>query len=195
MQLTIRRVALGLVLIFGGALPSAAQSISAGYQFQRLGGENGLNMPAGFNVDAAIPFGSDNLSVVGQVDWSRRTESGIAGVPIEGSTTLTSFGGGIRWGRADAGGATPFVQGLIGVMRNKESCKIADVELCGDVSGSNLLMQLGAGVSVPMSDRLSFVGQADYRRIAAESVDIEGFEIEGGGTNAFRIVAGIRFSL
>jgi hypothetical protein len=56
-------------------MPAAAQDVTLAYQFQRVLNDDGLNLPMGFNVDVAVPFGTGNLSVLGQFDWSRKSES------------------------------------------------------------------------------------------------------------------------
>lgn len=186
MKRSICGVMLGFVLVALSGTASA-QSVSFGYQYQRIGGEDGLNMPLGFNVDASVPFGAGNVSVIGQFDWSRKSVEGIVEgiLDAEGSTTLSVFGGGIRWTAPGNGGARPFLQALLGVLHNSESCTFEGVELCESFTGNNLLLQLGGGVAVPMSDRVSLVGQADYRRAF----------VEEAGTNLFRFVAGIRIGM
>jgi hypothetical protein len=74
---------------------------------------------------------------------------------------------------------------LLGVVRNTETCEFAGVNLCEGFSGTNPLVQFGGGVAVPINDKTSFVGQADYRRIFTE----------GEGTNTIRFVAGVRIRL
>ncbi len=111
MKIATRILLLGAVLTVGMAVPAAAQDVSVGYQFQRITDEPGLNLPAGFNVDASFPLGISGLRAMGQVDWSRKSESErIGGTTVEGSTTLTAYGGGVRWGGVASGRAAPFVQ-------------------------------------------------------------------------------------
>ena len=82
MKIATRIVFLGAVLTVGMAVPAAAQDVSVGYQFQRLTNGNGLNLPAGFNVDASFPLGISGLRAMGQVDWSRKSSRrGLAGRP------------------------------------------------------------------------------------------------------------------
>ena len=191
MNMSIRAVLLGAVLAVGAAMPAAAQDVSLGYQFQRLsGGGESENLPMGFNVDASGPFGSGNLSVVGQFDWSRKTASdSSAGVNSSGSVTVSLFGGGVRWSSMSNPKATSFVQGLIGVARSKFSlsCEVAGVNFCAgfDESTTDMAIQIGGGVAVPLNAKASVVGQVDFRRLFTE----------GEGTNSIRFVGGVRIKL
>jgi hypothetical protein len=184
MTISMKTMVLAVVLAFGAAMPLAAQELTLAYQFQRISVDEGLNMPMGFNVDAAVPFGTGNMSVFGQFDWSRKSESDEE-LDISGSTTLSTFGGGIRWSAMTTSQATPFLDVLFGVVRNTEKCEIGGVDFCEGDSGTNALLQFGGGVAVPINAECSFVGQADYRRIFTE----------GAGTNTFRFVAGVRIRL
>src|SRR5690348_4582138 len=66
------------VVVAASAVPAAAQNVSFGYQYQHLssGGDDGLNMPGGFNVDVGVPVGS-GVSIIGQFDWSRKSEAEV----------------------------------------------------------------------------------------------------------------------
>jgi len=174
---------LAAVLALGAAIPAAAQDVTLGYQFQRILNDDGLNLPLGFNIDVSAPIGTGNLSVLGQFDWSRKSESeSLEGVEISGSTTLATFGGGIRWSGTTGSQATPFLDVLVGAARNTETCEVAGVNLCEGFSGTNALVQFGGGVAVPLNEDCDIVGQADYRRIFTE----------GEGTNSIRFVGGVR---
>ena len=169
MKISIRTVVLGAVLAVGAALPVAAQDVSFGYQFQRISccGHSD-NFPMGFNADASFPIGGGALSGMGQFDWSRTSDGGV-------TETIMGFGGGVRWSRLSNPKATPFVQ--IGVGAGRDSFE--------DVSETDLGVQVGGGVAVPINDTISAVGQADYRRVFKED----------GGTNSIRFVGGIRITL
>ena len=187
--MTYRLIASAAILsLVGLAAPAAAQNkadVDIGYQFQRLSFEgDSLNLPAGFNVDVAGKI-LRNLSLVGQVDWSRRSVSESAfGITAKGSVNLTTFGGGIRWSSTANPNITPFVQGLVGASHGSVSASIAGEELFSE-SGTNAMVQVGGGVAFPSAKRVGAVAQFDYRRI---------FE-EGGGGNAIRFVFGIRIKV
>lgn len=172
-------VFLGLVM---AATPASAQDVSFGYQFQRLFGDGeGVNFPLGFNVDASGPIGSD-LSVVGQFDWSRKSESGsVLGTSFDASANVSTFGGGIRWNRNVVGPA-PFVHVLAGAAHFSGSGSVAGVNVI-DESGTDFMMQFGGGIFMKLGEGWGVVGQGDYRRI---------FSDEGG--NSFRIVGGLRLT-
>ena len=166
------------------ATPAAAQELSLGYQMQRFSSEgDSLNAPFGVNVSLAGP-GSGAMSVVGQVDWSRRQESqAVLGTSIDATATFAAFAGGLRWSGRGSQSATPFFDALFGVMRTSGSAHIAG-EKIGSASETDPMLQLGGGVSVPIAGALGAFGQFDYRRIFADGV----------GVNAVRFVAGIRLS-
>ena len=185
MKIATRIVLLGALSTVGMAVPVAAQDVSFGYQFQRITDDPGLNLPAGFNVDASFPLGSGGLRALGQVDWSRKSESGrVLGTSYDAASTLTAYGGGVRWATT-GGGASPFAQVVIGAMRSSFTCSVASFDICGDSSSTDLMMQIGGGVAVSLSSTVAIVGQFDYRRIF--------FEGEAG--NTVRFVGGIRLGV
>ena len=197
MSSLVRR--LGVVVVFGAitmaAVPAMAQEISIGYQWQNvLIGEDeelGLdccNAPFGINFDAAFPI-TPAIDVVGQLDWSRWSDSEIIfGTGVDFSASFTTFGGGIRWSQRGNPSATPFVHALLGAVHTSFACEVASID-CDDVIGEDLsstdfMMQFGGGVVIPVGG-VGVVGQFDYRR----------FFYEDEGKNSIRFVAGIRVRL
>lgn len=194
----MRRLSLWvLILLFGATAPAIAQDarpdVTVGYQFQRLsasgsedvGGDVSESFPLGFMADVAVPV-MGNLSVVGQLDWSRKTESETAyDMDFETTMGLTTFGGGIRWSSKTNPSMTPFVQALAGIAHSSASVTL-DGEALEDIpSENNFMFQIGGGVAVPLNDTFSGVAQIDYRRIFTADA----------GTNSIRIVGGIRVKL
>jgi hypothetical protein len=170
------------------ARPASAQDVTVGYQYQHLsGGGDGINYPAGFGVDASFPV-AGNLSVVGQFDWSRKSESAsYLGTSVEASSKISTFGGGIRWNGTGAS-AKPFVQGLIGAMKASADCTVAGIscsDLVGgvDTSSTNMMIELGGGVTFPLSGKVGGVAQVDYRRVFGDGSDV----------NSVRFLVGARF--
>ena len=188
MKISIGSVGFIMVLVVVGAVrPVVAQDLSVGYQFQRLSAAgDSLNLPAGFDVDISAPILGD-VRVVGQFDWSRRTESKvILGTTLEGTSTFSTFGGGVRWTSHANPSATPFIQLVVGATRESDKGKIAGVSFSGaDFSATDTMMQFGGGVAVPLNKRVSAVGQFDYRRIFTKNPR----------TNSIRFVGIIRFVL
>jgi hypothetical protein len=184
-KISIGSVALITLFAVGAVGPVFAQDLSVGYQFQRLfAAGDSLNLPAGFNVDISAPiFG--NLSVVGQFDHSRKIESKvILGTTLEGTSTFSTFGGGVRWTSRANPSATPFIQLVVGATRESDSGKIAGVSFSGaDFSATDAMVQVGGGIAEPLSRRLSAIGQFDYRRIFTKDP----------GTNSIRLVGSLRF--
>jgi len=108
--------------------------VSFGYQFQHLSnGDDGFNMPVGLNIDAALPVGS-RLSIVGQFDWSRKSESEtLAGTSVEATLSATTYGGGVRWtGRAPS--VAPYIDVLFGATHFSGNGNIAGVEVLNESS-------------------------------------------------------------
>jgi hypothetical protein len=178
----VRTLACLSVAALISAVPASAQNVSFGYQFQHLSnGGDGFNMPLGLNVDAAVPVGS-RLSIVGQVDWSRKSESEtFVGTSVEATLSATTYGGGVRWtGRAPS--VAPYIDVLFGATHFSGNGNVAGVEVLSD-SSTDAMFQVGGGVAVPLDGATSVIGQFDYRRIFTDDE----------GTNSIRFVAGIRF--
>jgi hypothetical protein len=175
-------VALTLVAVAAFAVPAGAQNLSLGYQVQRFSSEgDSVNAPFGFSLSVA---GSGPLTLVGQVDWSRKHESQVLlGTSVDATANFTAFAGGIRMSGQDRHSASPFVDLLFGAMRSSGSANVAGEKIDGG-SETDKMLQLGGGVSVPMSGGLGFFGQLDYRRVFATDAHV----------NVVRFVAGIRLT-
>ena len=175
------------VVLIASAVPASAQNVSFGYQFQHLsvgGGQQvdipGFDMPVGFNVDAGLPVGS-GVSIVGQYDYSRKSESEVVfGTSVHGTINVSTFGGGLRWS-APLPNLAPFVDVLFGGTHFSANGNVAGVEIASG-SETDPMLQIGGGVAVPLSGILSVLGQFDYRRVFTDEE----------GTNSIRFVAGIR---
>ena len=187
----------GMAIVFGAitlwAIPVSAQEISIGYQWQQVSPDEDeffdcCTAPFGINFDAAFPI-TPAIDVVGQLDWSRWSDSEIIlGTGVDVSASFTTFGGGVRWSARGNPSATPFVHALLGGVNASFGCEVGGID-CDDVLGDDLsetafMFQVGGGVVVPVSG-IGIVGQFDYRR----------FFFEGEGVNSIRFVAGIRVGL
>src|SRR6266481_4341107 len=76
-KISIGSVGMVTVLVVGAIRPAVAQDLVIGYQFQRLlATGDTLNLPGGFNIDISAPVLGD-VRVLGQFDFSRRTESKV----------------------------------------------------------------------------------------------------------------------
>jgi len=200
---SVQRLGLGVIwgAIVLAAVPASAQELSLGYQWQRFSlsiddsgdfGDFGafdesLTAPLGLNVDLAIPI-PGNLDVVGQLDWSRWSESaGILGTSVSASANFTTFGGGIRWSSLASPSVMPFVQGLFGATRVTFGCDVTGFNcedileefLEQDASATDLMFQFGGGVAIPMGG-WSVFGQLDYGRFFAEDESISSIRFVGG---------------
>jgi hypothetical protein len=190
---------LGIAVAFAAltvaATPAAAQEISLGYQWQQVSVDADeissycCTAPFGINFDFSAPL-APALDFVGQLDWSRWSESKVVlGTSVDASLDFTTFGAGIRWNARGNRGATPYLHGLLGATHTSIGCDVGGID-CKDVltddetSATNFMFQIGGGVAVPMGG-VNLVGQFDYRR----------FFFEGEGANSIRFVAGVRVSL
>jgi hypothetical protein len=171
-------IGVGLV---ASAVPAAAQNVSFGYQYQHLSGVNqGVNMPAGFNVDVGMPVGS-GVSLVGQFDWSTKTASELVlATSVSGSVDVSTFGGGVRW-TAKMPSAAPFVDVLFGGTHISGSGSVAGIQVASD-SSTDPMLQIGGGVAIPVGSAVSVLGQVDYRRMFTQDQ----------GTDSVRFVGGVR---
>jgi hypothetical protein len=162
------------------AVPATAQELSFGYQVQRFSSD-GDNVTAPFGVSFSVAGPSSGaLSLVGQLDWSRKHESEtVFGTSVDGTANFTAFAAAARWSGRSNSSATPFVEGLFGAMHTSGSAQVAGVNVGSD-SGTDPMMQFGGGVSVPVAGGLGVFGQFDYRRIFAEDQGVNGVRFVGG---------------
>ena len=193
MSTLVRRFGIAVVLgaITLAAVPVMAQELSVGYQWQQISLDDDeefldcCTAPFGINFDAAFPI-TPAIDVVGQLDWSRWSDSEIIfGTGVDVHADFTTYGGGIRWSARGNPSATPFLHGLIGAVHASLGCEVGGID-CDDIIGEDtsenaFMLQIGGGVVVPVGG-IGVVGQFDYRR----------FFFEDEGTNSIRFVAGIR---
>jgi hypothetical protein len=168
MKTTAPAAVLGVMMLAGTARQAPAQDVSFGYQYQHTSCCDGKSnsYPGGFNVDFSGRV-SPALSILGQLDWSRRSDEGD-------SETITAFGGGVRWNFAASAGALPFIDVLFGAAHDSRDSG----------SDTNPGMQIGGGVAIPMNPKTAAVLQVDFRRAFRD----------GSDTNAVRFVGGLRLS-
>jgi hypothetical protein len=188
-----------MALVFGvltlAARTAAAQEVSVGYQWQRVSADDDdiagdcCTAPFGINFDVAVPI-TPTLDIIGQLDWSRWSDSEIIlGTSVDASVDFTAFGGGIRWSARGNPAATPFVHALLGAVHTSLGCEVGGFD-CSDIlddddtSVTNFMLQIGGGVVVPVGG-IGLVGQFDYRR----------FFYSDAGANSIRFFAGIRVGI
>jgi hypothetical protein len=172
------------LLLVAAAAPVAAQDqgldVTVAYQFQRVSCSDcgdAINAPLGFSLDAAGPLLSSLWSWVGQIDWSRKSESNV-------TETFSTFAAGVRWSSRQPSGAIPFLQVLLGATRDKGSVDVGNTTVT--TSNTNFQFEVDGGAAFPISsdNKTSLVGQLGYRRVTQDP-----------GLNNFRVVAGVRFNL
>jgi hypothetical protein len=169
-----------IATVSGLAMPAAAQEVSFGYQMQHFASEgDSFNAPFGVNFSVAGPS-SGAVSIVGQLDWSRKHESEtVFGTSVDASANFTAFAGGVRFSGRGSRSATPFVEGLFGAMHTTGNAHVAGINVASD-SETDPMLQVGGGVSVPVSGALGVFGQFDYRRIFASDTGVNGLRFVGG---------------
>lgn len=159
-----------------GAADGLPADVFAGYSFARIadvrrhGGGIASSFPlfgpvSGF-VDASLHFGSSE-----SVD----------------RTDLTLMAGpGVRFGRA--GGRVFFLRALAGLVRDRASVSVLDVDI--SESDSRFGLMAGGGVDLPFASRWAARVEGDYvwNDLAAEGLD--GADVSGSG---FRASAGVVF--
>ena len=176
------------LVMVGLALPATAQGrgpdLSLGYQYQWVpaGG-----IPAGFTVDVSAPLGT-GVNVVGQFDWSRKSE---AEIEVATTQTVSTFVGGLRWSRQRPS-IEPFLQFLAGMTRNSLHTTFSTnnvPQLAGltfDSGGTLATLQVGGGFAMSLNGRISAVGEVDYRPY---------IHSRGSWSHSARAVAGVRINL
>ncbi len=96
--------------------------------------------PFGINFDAAFPI-TPAIDVVGQLDWSRWSDSEVIfGTSVDVAADFTTFGGGIRWSARGNPSATPFLHALIGAVHTSLGCEVGGIdceEFIGEDTSSN----------------------------------------------------------
>jgi len=158
--------------------PASAQNVSFGYQYQHLS-RGGLSFPGGLNVDVGVPL-ARGVAIVGQFDWSRKSESeGVVGNGVHATFDVSTFGGGVRW-TARTPSVAPFVDVLFGGTKFSGRY-VADSQVASG-SETDAMFQVGGGVAVPLTSMVSALGQFDDRRIFTTDKAM----------NSIRFVAGIR---
>jgi hypothetical protein len=117
--------------------------MAAGYSFLRITEGDGLNMPAGWWFSLAGHTGSW-ASIVGEVAGNYKSESGD-------TLKLHTFMGGARVNSTRSGAVIVFGQFLVGGMNFSN----------GD-SETHLAIEPGAGIDVPLGDRIAVRAQVGF---------------------------------
>ena len=149
----------------GSATAQTRMSATIGYQALHL---PDTWAPLGVNFDVAY-HRSDAWSILGEFGLAHEGgEDGADGF------TIYNLGGGARWnGAGDR--IRPFAQVLAGV-------QISTGETDSDTA---FMLQPGAGIHMPVSDRVGITAQVDYRPVFYREETV----------NEFRFVVGARFSI
>lgn len=179
------------------AVPVSAQStpkvdLSGGYQFLNFSfAGQSESMPIGWYFDVAGNL-TPMLGVVFQVGGNYKTidESlAIAGIIANATADLKAheFLGGVRMNLRSNRAVVPFGQLLVGGVNGSVKVSAtatlpgqAPITFADEVSGTDLGIEAGGGVSFGLSDNVALRAGADYLHVFAE----------GDGINAFRFHVG-----
>jgi len=183
---TVRHIFSVLTLLAGLAAPATAQDyLDLEYQYFNYASSGlGQHVPLGVAVGYQYTINKGPWSVIGSIDWARDSESFALTPRLESHSTLTltAFSGGGRW--TGPGDSPVFLQLLLGAVTSSAT---VETSLTGPESASttDFMFQLGAGFSTPLTERLSIVGQADYRDITGQ-IGRDGLRLAGGLRIAIR---------
>lgn len=160
--------------------------VSAGYSFAKIGdvSRHGANAAAGFEL-----FGPIDGFVDASAHWGSSE-----GTDIDDLTLMA--GPGVRFGKR--GGTVVFLRALAGLVRDRASIAVLDVEISESRSAFGLLA--GGGVDFPITKTLALRAQGDYLLWDAGEGEIVCLAIgcpsgDGGWASGFRASAGIVFRL
>jgi len=149
----VKRLPTILAVLLALAAPVAAAErqgtdLFAGYSFAKVEdvSRHGGNLALGFDL-----FGPIDGFVDASAHWGS-TE----GTSIDDLTLMA--GPGVRFGKR--GGTLIFARVLAGLVKDRSSITVLDVDISESRSGFGLLA--GGGVDVPIARKLAVRGQADY---------------------------------
>jgi hypothetical protein len=151
--------------------PASAQprwSLTTGYQALHLPDTWAL---AGVNFDVAA-HRTEAWSIVAEFGVAHDGDDASAVDPHD--FNIFNLGGGARWSRT-SGGVAPFIQLVAGIQ----------VSTSDTDSDSAFMLQPGAGIHMPMSDRWGLSVQGDYRPVFYREEVVQ----------EFRFVVGVRWSM
>lgn len=183
------RAALAAPLLLALAAPLAAAErqgtdLFAGYSFARLGdaGRHGANLAAGFDL-----FGPVDGFVDASAHWGSSE-----GVDTDDLTLMA--GPGVRFGKR--GGTIVFARALAGIVRDRASIAVLDVDISESRTGFGLVA--GGGLDFRITRTLALRAQGDYVLWDAGGDEVTCAaigcpEAGGGWESSFRASAGIVF--
>jgi len=183
-SLTLAVLAASLALAAPAAAEGQGTDLFAGYSFAQVGdvSRHGANAAVGFDL-----FGPIDLFVDASGHWGSR--EGV------GRSDLTLMAGpGARFGKR--GKTVVFVRALAGLVRDRASIEVLDVDINESSSGFGLLA--GGGVDFPIARALAVRAQADYLLWDAGGDEVACLALgcpapDGGWESSFRVSAGIVF--
>jgi hypothetical protein len=185
----VKRLPAILALLLALAAPVAAAEphgtdLFAGYSFAKLEevSRHGGNLALGFDLFGPIDGFVDASAHWGSVESTSRDDFTLMAGP------------GVRFGKR--GGTVLFVRALAGLVRDRASITVLDVDISESQSGFGLLA--GGGVDIPVTKTLAVRAQADYLLWNSGEGEVNCLAVgcptgDGDWGSGFRASAGITF--
>jgi opacity protein-like surface antigen len=178
-RLLVAPTTLALAL-FGSSVPAGAgerlpPDLFAGYSFAQVSdvSRHGANLASSFAL-----LGPVSGFVDASVHWGSKDS-------VDRSDLTLMAGPGVRLGRA--GGTVFFVRALAGLVRDRASVAVLDVDI--SESDSRFGVLAGGGVDIPFAARWAVRVQGDYLWNDVSAVDgVDGVDVTKSG---FRASAGV----
>jgi hypothetical protein len=175
----MKRISMCTALLIGAVTPSAAQApltVAGAYQVTHVPHQT---LPLGWVAEAAVRV-RHGWAGVGEISSTYKTVDDAA-LATDVKLALHAYAGGVRWTLRPEGSVVPHLQLLAGAERARVRTSIASHEI-GE-SMTNVMIQPGVGVSVPLHHRVRAAAQFDYRRV---------FMDENAARNRVRFLIGLR---
>jgi opacity protein-like surface antigen len=168
------KLAAGALLSLALPVMAAAGDVAGGYSFERTSGDAAVSRH-GWNVSAAVGL-TGPISLVADAGGHYGSSGGVD------SSQLTLMAGPrASFLRGDK--YSPFVQALVGLVRETASVQVLDVTI--SESESRLGMLFGGGLDVQISARWALRLAGDYERSSKDGDSRSGFRIGLGAAYRF----------
>ena len=168
------RIAAAALLSLALPVVAAAGDVAGGYSFERTNGDAAVSRH-GWNASLAIGL-TGPISLVADAAGHYGSSGGIH------NSQLTLMGGPrVSFLRGDK--YSPFVQALVGLLREKASVQVLGVTI--SESENRLGMLFGGGLDVKVSGRWALRLEGDYERSSKSGNSQSGFRANVGAAYRF----------
>jgi opacity protein-like surface antigen len=172
----VRRIVLGVLSCLALTVSAQPGDLSGGYSFERSKSADGPSVNRhGWNASVAVGL-TGPISLVADAGGHYGSSGGVDG------SQLTLMGGPrVSLLRGDK--YSPFVQALVGLLRETASVKVLDVTI--SESENRLGMLFGGGLDVKVSGRWAVRLEGDYERSSKSGNSQSGFRANVGAAYRF----------